>query len=40
MVLDGTFYETWNEMRQADAKWEQQERQNNLLRKQQERIAR
>lgn len=31
---DGTFYETWNEMRQANAKWEQQERQNNLLREQ------
>ena len=31
---DGTFYETWNEMRQANAKWEQQERQNNLLKEQ------
>lgn len=31
---DGTFYDTWNEKRQADVKWEQQEKQNRLLEEQ------
>lgn len=28
---DGTHYNTWNEKRQADVKWEQQEKQNKLI---------
>lgn len=28
---DGTYYNTWNEMKQADVKWEQQDKQNRLI---------
>lgn len=31
---DGTFYDTWNEMRKANARWEQQEKQNKLIEEQ------
>lgn len=31
---DGTWYDTWNEMRKADVKWEQQEKQNRLIEEQ------
>ena len=31
---DGTFYDTWDEMRKANARWEQQEKQNKLIEEQ------